>query len=413
MRNNIDLSRHLREYPESVGVVLGAHINGLGIIRSLGKAAIPVVVLDGVPGIGMRSRYASQTIQVDASRQGTPLLTTLLDIGSQLRQKAVLYPTDDQFCGLCAAEQEKLSPYYHLTFNPLAIQQVLNKAYQYNMCRLHGIPCPATWIINTRAELHQFLANSRECRYPLIIKPQIQSQNAPSRGNRLMEILDPAHLAQQSVIYNQWMPLLISEVIPGDVSNLWAYVGCCDRSGRIIAGWTAQKISQRPFRYGTFTVIHCTPNPQITALGERVLQMLQIHGPAEVEFKWDPRTNCYVYIETNARPIQYNGLGRLIGVDLTLVDFFAATENMEALKKASKAQPDSKATMILALHELANMMENRLRGAHLMHVIRTVLGGKRMWAIHDWKDPQPSIQYLKTVTAAAWRRMIQDDHSSA
>ena len=46
---------------------------------------------------------------------------------------------------------------------------------------------------------------------------------------------------------------MASEIIPGDGSNIYAYVGYRSKSGKIINEWTGRKLSQYPDDFGVFS----------------------------------------------------------------------------------------------------------------------------------------------------------------
>ena len=55
-------------------VVVGGDYQGLGIVRSLGRHGIPVVVVDDEPSIAKYSRYTTQALRVPELRDGPTIV---------------------------------------------------------------------------------------------------------------------------------------------------------------------------------------------------------------------------------------------------------------------------------------------------------------------------------------------------
>ena len=52
---------------------------------------------------------------------------------------------------------------------------------------------------------------------------------------------------------NQGISFSISEFIPGNDSNIYAYVGYRSKSGKILNEWIGKKLSQYPNKVGVFS----------------------------------------------------------------------------------------------------------------------------------------------------------------
>src|SRR5947209_15942917 len=78
-------------------VIFNCHITGLTVARSLGRAGVPVIGLDRDPdGLGLASRYTTLAgLCPYPLDDESAFIDFLLEIGSRLRHKAVLFPCLD------------------------------------------------------------------------------------------------------------------------------------------------------------------------------------------------------------------------------------------------------------------------------------------------------------------------------
>ena len=77
-------------------IVVGGDYQGLGIVQSLGRHAIPTCVIDDERSIARYSRYATHSVACEDLRDELRL-ATLFDVGSRLGLDGwVLYPTRDE-----------------------------------------------------------------------------------------------------------------------------------------------------------------------------------------------------------------------------------------------------------------------------------------------------------------------------
>ena len=96
-------------------VVVGGDYQGLGIVRSLGRHGIPVVVVDDEPSIAKYSRYTTQALRVPELRDGPTIVRTMLDIGRRLGLHGwVIYPTRDEMVGAFSRQREELEKVFRV-----------------------------------------------------------------------------------------------------------------------------------------------------------------------------------------------------------------------------------------------------------------------------------------------------------
>lgn len=90
---------------------------------------------------------------------------------------------------------------------------------------------------------------------------------------------------------------LIQEFVPGHIHD------ACTVSwrGEVITVLTQVRQVMSPIDGGVGAINRTTDSPPLRALARRVLESLDWHGPAQVEFKYDPRDRAYKLIEINPK----------------------------------------------------------------------------------------------------------------
>ena len=95
-------------YNGSAAIVFSCHVNGLGIIRSLGRKGIPVLGLDYESNIGLFSRYCQSMHCPDPKKDKEGFVEFLIKIGPRFRERPVLFPTNDPWLMAISEYREEL-----------------------------------------------------------------------------------------------------------------------------------------------------------------------------------------------------------------------------------------------------------------------------------------------------------------
>src|SRR5256712_9759282 len=125
-------------------VVVGGDYQGLGIVRSLGRHAVPVCVVDDEHSIARFSRYANRRVTVPDLRDEQTVVKTLLAIGRRLDlQGWVLYPTRDETVAALSHHRSELSEQFRVpTPEWNTVQWVWDKRNTYRLAEQLAIPSP-------------------------------------------------------------------------------------------------------------------------------------------------------------------------------------------------------------------------------------------------------------------------------
>jgi D-aspartate ligase len=305
--------------PASTGaVVVGGDYNGLGIVRSLGRHGIPIVVVDDEPSISRFSRYASRSVRVPSLRSEEAVEQTLLALGSDLQLGGwVLFATRDEIVASISTRRDKLSLVFRVpTPGWQVVSWALDKRLTYQRAHELGIPTPRTWHIKIPAELGPLARH-----LPLAIKPAIKehfiyvTKVKAWRADTAAELDDAFKRAIAVIPVDE---VLIQDLVPGDGQQQFSYCAFF-KNGQAEATMTVRRTRQRPHDFGrSSTYVETVEVPQIEEYSRRFLASIGYYGLVEIEYKLDRRDGEYKLLDVNPRTWGYHAIGAVAGTDFPL-----------------------------------------------------------------------------------------------
>jgi predicted ATP-grasp superfamily ATP-dependent carboligase len=401
-------------------VIIGVSwANGLGLIRSLSEAGVPVVALDPDPrAIGLFSRSVAHALVCpDPGEEESAFLDFMERIARWLGKPGVLFLTRDQDVSTVSRNQAQLEPSYHIPFARWEVLgQIVDKRGQYAVALEAGIPLPVTRFPNDEAEA---IAAARAVPYPALVKPAYHAgfwEQFGAKGFVANDAGEALAQVQRGVAHGYQM--MIQEIIPGDADLLYTYGSYLNPEGEPLAQFTGRKLRQHPRMFGTCRLGECYPAPKVAELGLKLLRALGFWGISQVEFKLDPRDGHFKLMEVNARNYQWQHLATVCGANLA----YAAYRDV----LGQTVTPVSVPTLIGAT-SAASQGGDGARGGYGTRERTPVRGGKRwilaatdlamtpaeilrgetsLWGwlgswrgvavdgIFSWRDPLPGLHYL-------------------
>ena len=276
-----------------VAVVMNMFYTGLGIARSLGEQGIRVIGLSAHRGVyGNFTRYADIRSCPDSREDPEGLLKFLVRLGEEIGDLAVIFPTrDDDVLFLDRFRADLDSRFTPVVPSTRALTVCLDKWETYQLAKRAGVPVPATWKVERPADLLQIL---EEVQYPCVLKPLSahywrKADNWERVGARKAICLSsPEELRQEYERVAAADPrVVVQQMIAGSDDHLAVAACYMDRSSRVVASFTAQKLLQVPKGFGTGCIVQIADRPELISAATRLLEELRFTGIAEVEFKWD------------------------------------------------------------------------------------------------------------------------------
>ena len=224
-------------------VVIGGHVQGLGIARMLGIRKIPIVLMDTARyNIARYSKYCNRFIKIPHK-----MLESEADFCEFLKQKSIqfdlkdylIFPTDDQTVAYLSKNRDKLLDYYRI-WTPKwdIIRYCYNKRLTYALAERNGIPIPKSYFVEDPSDLERI---SSTISFPAIIKPAVMHKFYASTRVKALVVHNKQELIAKYWYTAEIIPtseIIIQEIIPGPAKDLYSFCSFF-KDGRAIVKKTA------------------------------------------------------------------------------------------------------------------------------------------------------------------------------
>jgi predicted ATP-grasp superfamily ATP-dependent carboligase len=305
-----------------LAVVVGGADNGggLGVVRSLGAAGVPIAVLDaGRSASALYSRYVQSSIIVELS--GRPLIDALASLAAGQALKPVLFLTTDDAVWTVSRYRDELGGYRIRLPEHSSLPALMSKAGFQGIAEARGFPVPRAVLISSASEI----ANLARLTFPAVAKP---SDKTPAylaqgfaRGYRLAALTDAQRLCE--TILPTLPDLLVQEWIEGSEEDIYFCLQYRGESGAI-ASFTGRKLSIWPPDVGT--TASCLPAPEahevLSTLTNAFFEAVSFVGMGSMEFKRDARTGRFFMIEPTVGRVDWQEeVATLNGVNIPLAAY--------------------------------------------------------------------------------------------
>jgi len=292
-------------------IIIEGHVQGLANARLLGKAGIPVIVVDKGDCVARYSRYCKAYYKCpDYLGDDFAEFLVRLHRAAGL-QDWLLLPSNDHAVHTIARNKLKLSNCYRVITEDLnVIEKIYNKRKLLEIANNIDIPIPATVMPEDDNP------RSVDLRYPILIKGN-QGLSFYKRFKHKALMLN-----DQSELQDVWdkdlsgaMPseYFIQEVIPYDHKTVSVTVFA--EKGIVYSYWMGVKLREHPVTFGTATCCKSVFEEDMLELSKKLIKELEYTGVCEIEWLRDSRDNTPKLIEINARTWLWVGLAAKCGVD--------------------------------------------------------------------------------------------------
>jgi predicted ATP-grasp superfamily ATP-dependent carboligase len=380
-------------------VVVGGDHQGLGIVRSLGRRGIPVVVVDDERSIARFSRYTTRYLRVGELRDERRTVDTILEIGAAHGLDGwVLYPTREETVAAFSRYRSELTERFRVPTPPWeVVNRCWDKRATYRLASELGVPTPRTWYPRTVEELDEV-----DGQPPFVIKPAIKEhfvyatkKKALSASSR--EELRALFEAASAIVGDG--ELMVQELIPGDGEGQYAYCAFF-KDGKPVAKMAVRRRRQHPPDFGrASTFVETLELPELEAPSERFLREIDYYGLVELEYKRDPRDGIDKLLDVNARTWGYHTIGARAGVDFP---FLLYADQMGQAVQECSATPDVRWIRLITDIPTAavELFHRRLdwRG-----YLRSVAAAD-VEAVFSVRDPVPGLMEIALLPYLAVRR---------
>ena len=373
-------------------VILGGHIQALGLARQVAAKSIEVVLL-------VDTRYAvakySKAVHKTYIYHSTTELEQWIETLCLLDKECLLFPTNDEMVEFLATHYADYQQRFALGIpNPETVDLFNDKRKAYQFAESHHIPCPECWYPNTIAEVE---ALAPTLPYPVVVKPAIMYSFHTTFGKKAFRCDNAEQLlAIYKRIADADYPLekvLIQEFLSGGPQYLFSY-GVMAENGTPIASLIANRIRQNPMDFGNSTTFAVTCNvPDIARQSEQLLHLVNYWGMGEVEWMFDPESRQYKFLEINTRAWKWHTISNQLGFSFigTMIDVLNGNE-MDCEKQSAVAT--HQVGWVERLTDWTVIAKEILRcRMKLSSAVHTYKIQKEN-AVWSFRDPLPGIMYI-------------------
>jgi predicted ATP-grasp superfamily ATP-dependent carboligase len=296
-------------------VVVGGDYQGLGIVRSLGRQGVDVVVLDDELSISRGSRFTAMQVRVASLRDDQATVGALLGLADRYGLDGwVVFPTREETVAALSRNREALLSRYRVpTGSWDVIKWAWDKRNTYARAAELGIPAPRTWTLRSLDE-----ADAIDGEPPFVIKPAIKEHFFYDTGAKAWRADSRAELrarAGEAMRLVGAGEVMVQELIPGSGEDQLAYCAFF-KEGRAVARMAVRRLRQHPPEFGrASTYVQTVADTSLDEPSERFLRSIGYYGLVELEYKRDRRDGQTKLLDVNARTWGYHSIGRRAGVD--------------------------------------------------------------------------------------------------
>ncbi|MGZ4320067.1 MAG: carboxylate--amine ligase [Gaiellaceae bacterium] len=367
-------------------VVYGLLHAGLAIVRSLGRAGIPV---EGIARqryeFGLRSRYLRRrTLAADDDA-----VLEALRLAAAQGERPVLFLERDENVDTVLRHWDEVRELADVPLpnDPGPVTRLRRKDLLPEAAAEAGVPTPYT----VRAETEEAIRDGG-LKPPLLVKPLEGQEFALALGEKAV----PAATVEEAVAAwrrakERGFETIVQELIPDSheqVYSLFTYIG---RAGKPLASVVGRKVRQGPLRFGTSAVFASDHDDEVHELGHRLLRTAGYTGFAHVELVRDPRDGLLKAIEVNTRPPVWAGIA--MGPELGIAR--VAYDDLCGLAPAGEQTMSEQLTWIyLAKDVWVSAQMARRRELPPREFLRHYLNRKKVRATFAADDPAPAIASL-------------------
>ncbi len=280
-------------------IVLGCHKIGLGIIRALGEAGVPVLgVYYNRMDMGYVSKYVIASYHSPHPEDEDAFVSFLRDLAGNWRG-GVLIPSDDATLVPTSRHKGRLEEDFKVSAVRWDItEKCIDKKRTYALADSIGVPAPKTRVPRGADEAIDFVD---EIGFPCLLKPSVGHRFYETFKKKMVFIENVQQLKEAFELSEHCgAEMMIQEYIPGD-DTAGANYNSFFVGGVPRVEVTAQKVRLAPPRIGFPRVVVSKYIPEVLDAGRKILSALDYDGFSCTEFKRDARDGVYKLMEVNGR----------------------------------------------------------------------------------------------------------------
>lgn len=269
----------------------------LSVVRSLGRRGLEVHV-GWFPEhcATLESRYVTKAHHLPAATPGGRWLPALVELLTRERFELVI-PVSEQAVHPLQRHRRELEGLSRLALLDDEVYAVVfDKARTYALAEGCGLRLPRQLAISSPSDLGRLTS---ELSFPLVLKPRSSyAPDAPGRRRDVAKAFDRAELERLLPgLLEECGEILVQENFLGHGTGVEVIA---DR-GDVLFAFQHRRVHEPLHGGGSSYRVSTALDPELLQASERLMRALRYTGVAMIEFKVDPATNAWVFLEINGR----------------------------------------------------------------------------------------------------------------
>jgi len=383
----------MNSYKNPSAVVLGLFETGLFTMRALCRRGIIRYGYDyKKDNSGFKSKYGIKVVCPHPVEEEDNLVSFLLNENPD-ETKRVLYPASDEYVDFVSRNRKRLEEKYLFNMpDEPTMGAILSKDSQNELVKNYEENIPCTVILK-----HDELLSDDIFEFPIFVKPVVQNTWTSQFNGKGFLAKDKAELDNElKLIQSKSIDVILQEVIPGPCTNN-IEIGCYfDKTGECIEVFSYMKLRQYPSDFGVGTIVMHTHIDELETRAVRLLKSLNWRGFANVEYKLNPKTGKYMFIEINARVWQQISHPEELGINFPVLQYEDLIGGLRYCKennmKSGKKENTKWVNIVSDLNGL--MKEIKSKKTSIPEVIKSY-GNTVSFGLFTFDDPKPFLYEIK------------------
>jgi len=380
-------------------IILASGLNGLGAVRSAAHAGLRTyTLLSSQSDLSAYSRYSQYRFMLPANPGVDDVRPVLDQLYRNENGPGVLLACSDRAAELLGKLKTEGYSNHHLIVPSPETTEVLNdKKLECQSMEKGGITLPKTYYE---------LVSEVPVSFPIIIKPRTFRGYAVL-GAKNVIINSPTEFDEFRQRFRGELERFIAqEVIGGNDDTLWVCNVTFDLNNELSACFIFNRLGTMPSHYGVTSLAISRENQVLRDECAKIGKALNYCGPAMIEFKKEPGSGNYCYIETNPRLGMCNWFDTRCGINNILACTQVAYGNRVAFQPQKNHQ-----VYWNFFGDLVARLEDRENLFAVLFLYVRLLRYRRVAALFYWKDPHPALRYFwkstTNIAARAWRKLLE------
>lgn len=377
---------------ENPAVVIGGGVNGLGVMRNLGRQRIDAYCVTDKKDYAVSSKYCKGYFVVPGVETDFQKLKNFLSRSERLAaNKAVLFPTTDMSILNLSSMIGEINGYLAPISKREVIETLVKKRKFYESLADLEVPHPITLFTDTPDDLKDI---DRKIAFPVFVKPSVSQTFYRRFGTKgfVVKSKEDLYRTLRSMDRDK-IDVTVQEIVAGPPTNHYFIDGYLDVKSRLVAIFARRRLRMWPLAFGNSTVCVSVPISEVADMKESIVNYLGsigFRGIFSAEFKRDSHDHIGKLLEVNARSWWYNTFPSACGVNIILAAYLEAVGK----EAASSEDYETGKYMVYFTDDVKSSLAMFLQNELSLREWASPLVGVKDWVVFAKDDPNPFIMNI-------------------